>query len=311
MVNPETWQKLRSAQSPNRDLLEAALQRKARTDAPGAACARALVAGRGWRAVDIVCTSGPGDRPFQEQHGWASISIVLSGAFVYRGPRGSSLMSAGAMLLGNAGDLFECSHPHGEGDRCLSFQYDPELFDQFAHEAGASRFAFAEAWVPPLRPLAPLTARAASAMETEDSLEEIALELAGALIGAAGDGRRKTSAAAGGAAAIARVLRYAESRAQEPLTLDAMARIAKLSRYHFLRTFKSVTGVTPHQWLLRARLREGARRLATTPDRITEIALDAGFEDLSNFIRSFRAEFGVPPRLYRARTLRESRNSIR
>ena len=74
---------------------------------------------------------------------------------------------------------------------------------------------------------------------------------------------------------------------------------AGLSPYHFLRTFKHVTGVTPHQWLLRARLREAARRLAAGRDPVTDIALDVGFEDLSNFMRSFRAEFGMSPRRYR------------
>jgi AraC family transcriptional regulator len=72
-----------------------------------------------------------------------------------------------------------------------------------------------------------------------------------------------------------------------------------LSRYHFLRAFKSVTGVTPHQWVLRARLRDAAQRLATSRSPVTEIALDAGFADLANFIRSFHAEYGVSPRRYR------------
>jgi AraC-like DNA-binding protein len=69
----------------------------------------------------------------------------------------------------------------------------------------------------------------------------------------------------------------------------------------FLRTFKRVTGVTPHQWVLRARLRDAARRLADTRAPVTEIALDVGFEDLSNFIRTFRAEFGVSPSRFRRR----------
>jgi AraC family transcriptional regulator len=51
--------------------------------------------------------------------------------------------------------------------------------------------------------------------------------------------------------------------------------------------------------LLRTRLRRAAERLAGTRDPITEIALDVGFDDLSNFIRSFRAEFGVSPSRYR------------
>src|SRR5262249_4201045 len=62
-----------------------------------------------------------------------------------------------------------------------------------------------------------------------------------------------------------------------------------------------VTGVPPPQWLLRARLRAAAQRLATRSDPVTAVALDVGFEDLSNFIRSFRAEFGVSPSRYLGR----------
>jgi AraC-like DNA-binding protein len=91
-----------------------------------------------------------------------------------------------------------------------------------------------------------------------------------------------------------------ESGSAQAGSLPELARAAGLSRYHFLRTFKRVTGVTPHQWLLRARLRDAAQRLVTGRAPITEIALDVGFDDLSNFIRSFRAEFGVSPRRYRA-----------
>ena len=60
-----------------------------------------------------------------------------------------------------------------------------------------------------------------------------------------------------------------------------------------------MTGVTPHQWLLRVRLRAAAEKLAATKVPVTEIALDVGFEDLSNFTRTFRAEFGASPREYR------------
>ncbi len=288
-----------SSQTFNHDPLAIALSRKARTGAPGAAETRLVAAGDGWRIVDIVCTTGPADRPFEERYGSPSISLVLSGTFVCRTDRGSSLLSAGAMLLGNAGHLYECSHQHGEGDRCLSFQFDAELLERIAHDAGTSRAAFDCDRLPPLRELAPLAARAAIATEKHDSLEEIALELAGAVIGIAGHARRDAPTAAD-PARIARVLRQLESRAEQPHSLTELARIAGLSRYHFLRTFRCVTGVTPHQWLLRARLRDAARRLVTSRTPVTEIALDVGFDDLSNFIRSFRAEFGVSPGRYRA-----------
>jgi AraC-like DNA-binding protein len=51
--------------------------------------------------------------------------------------------------------------------------------------------------------------------------------------------------------------------------------------------------------MLRTRLRHAAERLASSREPITEIALDVGFDDLSNFIRSFHAEFGVAPSRYR------------
>lgn len=251
--------------------------------------------------VDIVCTSGPHDRPFAERHVSVSVSLVLSGTFVYRSDQGSSLMSPGALLLGGAGRQYECSHQHGEGDRCLSFQFDPEFFERLAPDVGASSIVFGLQRVPPLRTLAPLAARAGVALESPDPFEEIAIELAGAVIRIAGDVRRDAPPiAVADRARITRVLRLMESSIAEPHTLAGLARVAGLSRYHFLRTFKGSTGITPHQWLLRARLREAARRLAASRDAVTEIALDVGFQDLSNFIRSFRAEFGVSPRRYRA-----------
>jgi len=289
---------LLSSQTFSRDPLSAALRRKAQIDTPGMAAGRTIATGNGWRVADIVCTSGPRDRVFEEQHLWGSISVVLSGVFEYRSRHGTLLMAPGAMVLGSPGNSFECSHQHSEGDRCLSFQYDPEVFDRVAHEAGASRFAFATGRLPPLRALASVTARAEAAMEERDSFEEIAIELAASVIQRAGHPQRKASAAVRKPGVVAAVLRQLESRLAEPHSLDDLARLAGLSRYHFLRT-KSVTGVTPHQWLLRARLRYAAHRLATTRAPVTDIALDVGFEDLSNFIRSFRAEFGVSPSCYR------------
>jgi AraC family transcriptional regulator len=281
------------------DPLAAALRAKARTGAAGATESRAMAAGEGWRVADVVCTCGPRDRPFEERQSGASISLVLSGAFVYRSAHGASLLSAGSLMLVSPGQSFECSHAHGEGDRCLSFQFDAQLFDRLAHDAGASRATFDRQTLPPLRALAPLTARARAAMASSDALEEIAVELAGVVAGIAARVRRPPSAASQHHARIARVLRLLESDSTGPHSLASLARGAGLSPYHFLRTFKRVTGVTPHQWLLRARLREAARRLSATREPVTDIALDVGFEDLSNFMRTFRTEFGVSPRRYR------------
>ena len=63
--------------------------------------------------------------------------------------------------------------------------------------------------------------------------------------------------------------------------------------------FKSLTGITPHQYVMRDRLREAASRLATGTQKVLDVALDCGFCDISNFNRAFRAEFGVSPRAFR------------
>jgi AraC-like DNA-binding protein len=284
---------------PDADPLAAALARKADAGACGAVDRRVVAAGEVWRVVDVVCTCGPRDRPFEEQHDVASISLVLAGTFVARGAHGSSLLSPGSLFLGTVGQSFECSHDHGEGDRCLSFQFGADLFARLARDAGAARGEFPCHHLPPLRPLARLTAQARAALAAPERLEEIALELAGAVVALAADTRPGRAAAAQHHSRIAKVLRQVAPRIAEPLTIGELARAAGLSPYHFLRTFKQVTGVTPHQWLLRARLNEAARRLASSRTPVTDIALDVGFADLSNFINSFRAEFGVSPRRYR------------
>ncbi|HEX9602943.1 MAG TPA: helix-turn-helix domain-containing protein [Myxococcales bacterium] len=58
---------------------------------------------------------------------------------------------------------------------------------------------------------------------------------------------------------------------------------------------------TPHQYLVGARLRRAARLLLTTSLPVTEVALEAGFGDLSNFIRTFRRAAGRSPRAFRLR----------
>ena len=295
-----------SSKISHRDPVSRALLRKERNGEPGANFGKLMAEGDGWRGLDIVCTAGPHDRPFQERHAWQSISIVLSGTFTYRRDRGPSLISPGSILLGSVGHDFECSHEHGEGDRCLSFQFDEQLFERIAREAGASRAAFNHDRLPPLRALAPLTARAAAGISRQGSLEDLAFDLAVTVLQLEGETLGNPIAVAmRDHSRVAEVLRHMEAHPEEPHTLPRLAEIAGLSRYHFLRTFKSVTGVTPHQWLLRTRLRDAARRLLSSRAPITEIALEVGFDDLSNFIRSFRTEFGISPRQYRSKSWTE------
>jgi AraC family transcriptional regulator len=259
--------------------------------------ARTLARGNGWSVAEMVCTLGPRDRPFEERHGCATIAIVLAGSFQYRSRTGRDLMTPGSLMLGSAGQTFECSHDHGHGDRCVSFSYAPEFLDRL--EAAP---VFHALRLPPIRDLSPIIARvvAAAADVGRASWEELGIQLAGQVVELDRGISRETAAPSPGATArIARLVHMMEQDASRRYELSALAGEARLSPYHFLRTFEAVTGVTPHQYLLRMRLRQAALRLTSEGTKIVDIALDSGFGDVSNFVRMFRAEFGISPRIWR------------
>jgi AraC-like DNA-binding protein len=101
---------------------------------------------------------------------------------------------------------------------------------------------------------------------------------------------------------ISEALRRIEAHAEEPLALADLAREAGMSPFHFLRTFRQVAGMTPHQYVLRARLSRAAVRLRTSHEPISAMAFDAGFGDLSTFNRRFRRLMGCSPGAYRRGT---------
>jgi len=278
--------------------LEQALRQRSLAGAPGGATGRLLAEGDGWRVLDVLCTSGPDDRSFEEQHTGVSIAMVVAGTFQYHAASQRQLMTPGSFLLGSPGQPFECSHDHGAGDRCISFQFDPEHFASLI----SSKPRFRPVRLPPLRDSAPLVARACAALGGASvSWEELAMLVAAHA--ASLTNASSSAAAVSPPHAVARVtqaVRAIEHDPASPVSLRTLAAEANLSPYHFLRTFTRITGSTPHQYALRARLREAALLLALERSRVTDIALDCGFGDLSNFNRTFRAEFGVTPRAYRA-----------
>jgi AraC family transcriptional regulator len=284
--------------------LEEAIARRKDRGGPGLATARVLARGDGWAVADVVCTSGPHDRPFEEQHTQYTIAMVLAGSFQYRSAHASGLMTPGSLMLGNRGQCYECGHEHGDGDRCVSFWFSPEYFERLAADAGArATVNFPALRVPPARALAPLIASAALGVagSAPVSWEELGVRLAvRAVTLLAGTSSDPCGVPRNAEARVSRIVRAIDRHPDAPLTLASLAREAGLSPYHFLRTFERLTGVTPHQYILRARLRDAAFRLVAEPGNVLDIALDCGFGDVSNFNRAFRAEFGIAPRQYRS-----------
>lgn len=266
--------------------------------------AHLLARGAGWRVMDVICDAGPADRPFEEQHELVSVAVVTAGTFQYRSSQGNAVLAPGGVLLGNAGCGFECAHDHGRGDRCLAFQYAPELFGRIAEEAvGARRPCFGVPALPPGGALANFVASTQVARDERDSpaLEELAFAAAGAAIRmAAGSRPRLRDPGARDERRVTDALRRIEAHGDEPLSLADLARDAAMSPWHFLRTFRHVAGVTPHQFILTRRLHRAAVRLRTTGASVGDIALEAGFGDLSTFNRQFRRTMGASPSRYRA-----------
>ena len=93
-------------------------------------------------------------------------------------------------------------------------------------------------------------------------------------------------------------IRSLETEGSPNVSLDALAEVAGLSKYHFLRQFSQVVGMTPGAYLRTLRLCHAARKLRTTDMPILEVALAVGFADHPSFSRAFARHMGMTPSEY-------------
>jgi AraC family transcriptional regulator len=243
--------------------------------------ARALLSGP-VSVVEYACSAGPEDRPFAELHEAWSVSYVQRGSFGCRCGGLHHELVPGSVLVGRPGDEYTCTHEHHlGGDVYLAVFVQPDLLDEMARGK-----RWQSGVLPPLPALMVQgeLARAAAGGDTDIGVDEAGLALVSRFLGVAGpaapkplrlrpqDRRRAVESAL-----------WIEANAHdEALDLAALAAQAGLSPYHYLRLFSAALGVTPHQYLLRCRLRQAARLLADEPEQpITEVALAAGFADAS------------------------------
>ncbi|OGW26483.1 MAG: hypothetical protein A2X56_01810 [Nitrospirae bacterium GWC2_57_13] len=108
---------------------------------------------------------------------------------------------------------------------------------------------------------------------------------------------------------LLRAVRYIEKNLSDNLYLDVLAREACLSKFHFSRQFKKFLNMSPIRFINHLRIRK-AKALLEHPDAsISLAAQDAGFRDLSEFIRQFKKFTGTTPHKYQAALTNESKNN--
>lgn len=98
---------------------------------------------------------------------------------------------------------------------------------------------------------------------------------------------------------VAEAITHLEVHLDEPLNLDELATMARMSRRNFLRAFRAAMGNSPIAYLINLRINRAAAMLRRDDYSITEIAFRSGFEDSNYFTRQFRKILGVSPRTYR------------
>ncbi|MCY1040045.1 AraC family transcriptional regulator [Corallococcus sp. bb12-1] len=254
---------------------------------------------------DYRCHAGPGDTPFTELHTGFSIAYVRKGSFGYHTRGNAFELVAGSLLIGHPGDEYQCTHEHVVGgDECLSFRLSETLVDAL----GGRREVWRTGAMPPLPELMVFAelAQATAEGRRDLGLDELGVLLAARFVDLA-SGRKRKPLDAGPRhrrCAVEAAL-WLDAHSHEPVVLERVAREFGLSPFHFLRLFSKVLGVTPHQYLVRSRLRHAARLLAGDTRSITDIAFDVGFGDLSNFVRTFHRAAGVPPGGFRQAARKE------
>lgn len=109
---------------------------------------------------------------------------------------------------------------------------------------------------------------------------------------------------------INRAIDHITRNLADPLPLDEIAKVAAFSPFHFHRIFRALAGETVHAFVKRVRLERAVTLMSTRPNAsLTDIALATGFAGSSDFSRSFRGHFGVPPSAFDLDAFRRTRRT--
>ena len=98
---------------------------------------------------------------------------------------------------------------------------------------------------------------------------------------------------------IEKSIEYIKTRFAEDITVEHLAKLCSLSKYYYIKVFRSYTGHTPYDFLLGQRLQYAQQLLLESNMPVSEIALVSGFNDSKNFIFNFKKRFDMTPLQFR------------
>ena len=98
---------------------------------------------------------------------------------------------------------------------------------------------------------------------------------------------------------LQKVAAYITEHLAEEISVEALAQLVERSPFHFSRVFKQTTGMTPHQFVTRARITRAQQLIRETSRSLIEIALEVGYSNPSHFAKVFRKVAGVTPTKFR------------
>jgi AraC-like DNA-binding protein len=234
-------------------------------------------------------------------HDYYELGYVLEGAAVHVVNGRRERIGPGSAFLLSPVDFHEIEVPPGRTLRCVNVVVSPGLVEDTLQ----SVIPDSEEWLPWTTGLEDHVAEVQRVVDetehrgpgwglvVESSVRQLLIELArrcSPAIGGADPAVRR-----GGAADVARAVRYVERHFREPLTLADVAAVAHLSPHWFSEQFRNATGTSFQAYLKGRRLQFARALLQATDLSVTEVCHAAGFNDLSWFGRAYRRRYGEPP----------------
>ncbi len=249
----------------------------------------------------LIAVAAASDHVFpRHTHDEYGIGLFVSGGQMSASGRGQITAGAGDIITVNPGEVHDGVPMRRESRSWLMLYLTPALMAdiRFDHEGAENpEFEFERpAFSDPRTVLAFRSAFAAATGEKEN--RGLALDQALVALFAPLSPLTRLEEKATGGDGLLRARAMIDDDPARNLSLQDLATEAGLSRFQTLRAFQTLTGLTPHAYLMQRRMNLARRRISEGMS-LADVAAEAGYADQSHMTREFRRRYGLTPAAYR------------